>query len=280
VLRSTVEDLLTFLAYQLGLESSPLSSAIEATRERQTDTAYPGVSIGLGWLLWDLPGGRVVQHDGATPGFTAFVGFHPGRRLGAVLLTNSRLNAYAQLTDVGMHLLDSTQPLTSIRRPAVVSHSALERCAGVFRSAQGDQFEIGYSRGRLVMYHVRSDFEFTVYPRSATRFDGLDLDLGGGANALFRQAVDGSVTALDWTQSGQTVSYPYRGGPARLSITPDADGVELALAGASTAMFDIEAGADQRGWERLGTLRPGTGTLLDPGGGPASLRLYRAVRRR
>ena len=84
-----------FLEFQLGFRESALGAAVLLTHTSRASTAYPGIEQGLGWWLWGLSGGRVVQHGGDTPGQTAFVGFHPVRKTAAVVLSNSRANAYA-----------------------------------------------------------------------------------------------------------------------------------------------------------------------------------------
>lgn len=278
-LRSTVSDLLTFLSFQLGLDESPLAEAMRATGTFRTTTTYPGLSLGMGWFLWDLPGGRVLQHGGETPGFTAFVGCHPARGIGAVVLSNSRVNAYTAVTDVGMRLLDSSYPLTPIRRPAEVPRETLASYMGVYVGPEGDTFEIGRVLDRLVGYHVRSDFEFVLIPESARRLLVLEVEVGSGVAAQFQVATDGPVTRMDWTQGGRTTAYARTGEPARLSLTPSGGDVRIGMTGGGGGAYEIQASPDQTLWERLGSVTANTNGLLDPirGGEP---RFYRAVRHR
>ncbi|MBL9134415.1 MAG: serine hydrolase [Verrucomicrobiales bacterium] len=279
VLRSTVDDLLIFLSHHLGILDSPLGPALRATHNRQGSTGQSGVDMGLGWLRIDLPGGTVLQHDGETPGFTAFLGMHPTRRLGVAVLSNSRFNTFAGLGDVGFHLLDSSYPLRSITRPAAVPATTLCAYTGWYRSAAGDVFELGCERDRLVLYHVRSDFEFTLYPQSTTRFTGLDIELGTGAAALFRTNNLGRVTRMDWTQSGQTVAYERAGDAARLELTHQNGQRVVSLRGGQ-ARFDVEASSDLRRWEAIGSLTSNSEPLVDSGASSSESRFFRARRQR
>jgi len=106
-LRSTADDLLTFLAANVSPPNTRLGRAI-----RQTHLVYfrqegPG-GAGLGWSVHTTDFGRpLVLHGGTTGGYRAFIAFDPERRIGVVVLSN-RLNA---VPVVGQHLLDTRYPL-------------------------------------------------------------------------------------------------------------------------------------------------------------------------
>ncbi|MBL9129219.1 MAG: beta-lactamase family protein, partial [Verrucomicrobiales bacterium] len=279
-LHSTVEDLLTFVSCHLGIRESPLTSVLRETQVRRSDTSYAGVGIGLGWWLWALPGGEVVQHGGDTPGFTSFVGFHPVRGVGVVVLSNARGGTYSSVLDVGLHLLDSRYPLTSIRRPATVDAEALMEETGIYEEPGGDAFEVGFVRDHLVIYHVRSRFEMTLHPESSRRFAALDLELPPQTTAGFVLDGEGRVTAMDWTQGGRTTRYARKAAPARIVMTEDGGRRELALSGGSGAAYDVEATDDWANWTPVGVLRLPSDRLPDGNGDGFRARFYRAVRRR
>jgi len=278
-LRSTASDLLDFLAYNLGIKETPLAPALKDAWQRRFATSTPGISIGLGWWLWDLPGGRIVQHGGDTPGFTAFVAFHPVRRVGAVVLSNSRANRYSGVTDIGLHLLDSAYPLTPIRKPAEVSEAVLAGYMGVYEEAGGDSFEIGRTRQRLVGYHVRSNFEFAMIPESIRRLGVYDIEVGPDVSALFRVNAAGAVTGMDWTQGGRTVTYTRKAEPAALRIHSRGDQWVLSIGGGSGAAYEVEASSNGRNWSVIGTLAS-RGDEITVAKGRDGSRSFRAARRR
>ncbi|MEV5541888.1 serine hydrolase domain-containing protein [Saccharopolyspora shandongensis] len=90
-------DLLTFVRMHLndgkaddGTQVlSPESLA--AMREPQVEVPYLGIlaaNWGLGWMLFDWEGGKVIGHDGGTIGQSAFLRVVPDRNVAVALLTN------------------------------------------------------------------------------------------------------------------------------------------------------------------------------------------------
>jgi len=103
--RSTADDLLVFLKHQLDPQHSPLGKAITLSHETRKTTKSG--TIGLGWLIVEKDGRTLFFHNGATGGYTAFIGFEPGRNQALVLLSNTA-DAYAgdnSLDKLGFKLL-------------------------------------------------------------------------------------------------------------------------------------------------------------------------------
>ena len=88
-LRSTVNDLLTFLEANLGLRQTPLREAMARTHVPQVTDPGLGMDIGLAWIIADEGDRRIVWHNGATGGYSSFIGFDPETREGVVVLSNS-----------------------------------------------------------------------------------------------------------------------------------------------------------------------------------------------
>ncbi|MYB10146.1 MAG: beta-lactamase family protein [Acidimicrobiia bacterium] len=88
-LRSTVNDLVTFLEANLGLRQTPLREAMQRTHVPQVTDPAMGMDLGLGWLIADIDGRRFLWHNGATGGYSSFIGFDPEAREGIVILSNS-----------------------------------------------------------------------------------------------------------------------------------------------------------------------------------------------
>src|SRR5690606_26571130 len=88
-LRSSANDMLSFLAAFLGFEEFQVDDPLAAMlAERRS--AGPGQSIGLAWHVQQRDDGQegIVWHDGGTGGYRAYVGLDPGTREGVVVLTN------------------------------------------------------------------------------------------------------------------------------------------------------------------------------------------------
>jgi serine-type D-Ala-D-Ala carboxypeptidase/endopeptidase len=104
-IRSTANDMLIFLAANLGIIHSPLQPAMKNMLKVQRPVSA-GVKVGLGWNVDDGRRG-VVFHAGLTNGYFSFAAFDPHRKVGVIVLSNSN----ALLDDLGWRILDFPSPL-------------------------------------------------------------------------------------------------------------------------------------------------------------------------
>lgn len=117
-LRSTADDLLTFVAAALGLTKSPLARDFEGLLATRRPTGRPNLEIALGWHVTTRPSGKqIVWHNGGTGGYRSFVGYDRSASSGVVVLSNTFTPV--GVDDIGMHLLDSTVPLWAPPVPQV-----------------------------------------------------------------------------------------------------------------------------------------------------------------
>ncbi len=110
-LRASARDVLSYLAALAGLRSTPLAAAMHHTQGERPGPG--GVPVGLSWSLARVPGSDevVYYHKGGTPGFVAFAGFNPARRVGAVVLVSGS----RYFSDIGLHLLDARFELHTVQ---------------------------------------------------------------------------------------------------------------------------------------------------------------------
>jgi CubicO group peptidase (beta-lactamase class C family) len=108
-LRSTVNDMLTFLEACLGYTESSLSPAMKAMLEVRRPARQ--IEIGLGWFIFSTDGRQIIMHSGATSGFTSFAAYDPQARIGVVVLSNACMPN--GVDDIGMHLLNPKSPLAN-----------------------------------------------------------------------------------------------------------------------------------------------------------------------
>lgn len=104
-LRSTADDMLRFLAAQLGSVDHPLSESL-AMCHRPRAAIGNTQQIGLGWMILQLGADSLVWHNGATGGFNSFIGFMKAEGVGVCVLSNrspSLLSAFG----LGLALADS-----------------------------------------------------------------------------------------------------------------------------------------------------------------------------
>ena len=108
-LRSTTNDMLKFLAAQLGIRKSSLYKDMKRCHPEQRiiiKTKGYRLSIALGWHLLKTKKANMVWHNGGTYGFTSFAGFVPKKKFGVVILTNSfSLPKINQINQMGFQVL-------------------------------------------------------------------------------------------------------------------------------------------------------------------------------
>jgi serine-type D-Ala-D-Ala carboxypeptidase/endopeptidase len=111
--RSSVNDMLTFLEAFLGYKESALAPAMKAMFEVRRPMGQG--KIGLAWMISFAHDREIAGHDGGTGGFRSWVGYDPKERLGVVALAN----AFTPIgvSDIGIHLLDSKWPLANPEPP-------------------------------------------------------------------------------------------------------------------------------------------------------------------
>lgn len=91
-INSNVKDMAQWVRFQLGKGEYKgnrlLSSEAHAETWKQQIEMTPGVGYGLGWMLREWNGNKVIEHGGSIDGFAAQVALLPEHNLGFVLLAN------------------------------------------------------------------------------------------------------------------------------------------------------------------------------------------------
>src|SRR5450432_147563 len=131
-LRSTVNDMLKFVAANLGLNKSPLLAAMQMAHQSRRDTGIPDLEIGLGWHILKKFDSVVVWHNGGTGGYHSFIGFDPKARKGVVVLSNSTND----IDDIALHLLVSQYPIANFAPPK--EHKAIKVSAHTLDAYLGE----------------------------------------------------------------------------------------------------------------------------------------------
>jgi CubicO group peptidase (beta-lactamase class C family) len=179
-LRSTVNDLLKFVAANLGLTNSPLSTAMQKTHQPQHETGTPGLEVGLGWHILRKFDAEIVWHNGGTGGYHSFVGLDKKKRKGVVVLSNSTND----IDDIGRHLLESQYPLAKFEAPKV--RKAIKLDPKIFDAYAGEyqltpNFSIKISReGDRFFGQATGQERFEIFAETETDF--------------FFQVVDAQIT--------------------------------------------------------------------------------------
>ena len=113
-IQSTANDLLTFLAANMGITGTELQPALRLANTPQRPTDEPGNMVGFGWHIpgWSvmpvdqryiIPGRGISEHGGGTGGTRSYLAWDPQRKIGVVVLANAATN----VEDVGDQLMGS-----------------------------------------------------------------------------------------------------------------------------------------------------------------------------
>jgi len=140
-LRSTVNDMLKFVAANLGFTESGLSAVLQDAQKPREEFGPGGTRIGLAWMVSSRDGTTITWHNGQTGGYHSFVGLDRDRRRGVVVLSN----ASPSIDDIGFHLLEPkielakfSQPAASVEIPTSAAGDALKLWLEATRSADAD----------------------------------------------------------------------------------------------------------------------------------------------
>jgi len=168
-LNSNVLDMARWVRLQLGggeLEDMRLVSE-SSLRETWTSQIQmgPGASYGMGWMLHEHRGRRLVEHGGNIDGFSAEVALLPDEDLGFVLLTNLDV-APLQQSSIGIVfdalLEDWPDEVAAAGSGAEVDYDELVGTyVANFATFRGEEFEVRRTEAGLAL-HIPSQQTFEL----------------------------------------------------------------------------------------------------------------------
>jgi CubicO group peptidase (beta-lactamase class C family) len=195
--RSDADDLLSFLAAELGYVATPLGPAMRAQYVLRRPTGRPGLEISLGWHVRASPTGEVVWHNGGTGGFRTFMGFDPKAGLGVVVLTN--VGNAGGGDDIGFHLLTGAPlaPQPPVHHAVPLDPAAIPRLTGRYEVPPLGVLEIASEGGRLLVRTADKN-TIEILPEGPLSFFARGLD----AQIVFTAGPDGRASGLVLRQGG------------------------------------------------------------------------------
>ena len=125
-IRSSVHDLLKFLAANIGLTPTQLKTAMEQTHQTRHFMAGRA-RVGLGWHIIKGKLGDIICHSGGTGGYRTFAGVVKEAKKGVVVFTNST----AGVDDIGYRLLDPNAIINPIKPTFATDFHKIVESAGV-----------------------------------------------------------------------------------------------------------------------------------------------------
>jgi D-alanyl-D-alanine-carboxypeptidase/D-alanyl-D-alanine-endopeptidase len=206
-LRSTTNDLLTFLAANLGYVKTPLATPMATMLTVRRPTTTPNLAIALGWHVLTMHGKDLVWHNGGTAGYRTFIGFDPRSRVGVVVLSNA--GTAAGPDDIGRHLLDTELPLQAAqaapktRTEIAVDPQSIEKYVGRYQLAPSSIFTITRDEAHLFA-QISGQPRLEIFASAEREFFLKVVD----AQVTFEVDASGRATTAILHQGGRSVPAP------------------------------------------------------------------------
>jgi D-alanyl-D-alanine-carboxypeptidase/D-alanyl-D-alanine-endopeptidase len=165
-IRSSADDMLTFLAANMGLIRSDLRPAMEMAHKPRAKTDSEEMAVGLGWHIRDNGKTKIVWHNGGTGGFRTFAGFIEEKKMGVIVLSNMNISA----DDIGFHLLDNAYDLKKIKFDAKTQPQTLDKFEGKYEIPESGKIYSITRRGYQLVVITADEKPFFLFPKSETEF--------------------------------------------------------------------------------------------------------------
>ncbi len=150
-LKSTAQDLLTFVEAALGYKPSPLAASMAGMLNTRRPTRYAGLELALGWHILSTSNSQIIWDNGGTGGFRSFLGFSPRNKVGIVVLSNT--DGASGIEDIGLRLFTPVPAEVSLQREHVeikVDPRIFANYVGVYQMNDGMQLTISQSGENLI----------------------------------------------------------------------------------------------------------------------------------
>ena len=163
--RSTVNDMLKFVAANLELTDTPLKFAVRRMRAVTKGIGAPDLEIGMAWHVFTKFDTRIWWHNGGTYGYRSFVGFNPAKKEGVVLLCNT----FMDNDDLGKHVLESRYPVTTFHKEVQVDAAVLEPYVGEYELTPAFKITVTREAARLFA-QATGQPRFEIFAQSESEF--------------------------------------------------------------------------------------------------------------
>jgi CubicO group peptidase (beta-lactamase class C family) len=200
-LRSSVNDMLKFLATTMGYVKSPLQPAIALMLETRRPAPLVKAEQALGWWVIGQGDDQVMAHGGRTFGYASYIAWDAKTRIGVVALSN----AVITVQDIVMHLLRPEQPLAKAADARAHTEIALDprlfdSYAGQYRTATGLAVAVE-RQGEALMIQLPSAPKLRLHPETERDFFIAESDL----QVTFQTDARGGATSVIVHYSGKDI---------------------------------------------------------------------------
>jgi CubicO group peptidase (beta-lactamase class C family) len=202
-LRTTVDDMLIYVAAQAGIAPSPLYPAMKATQApRSPIDSSQQVDVAMAWHVLKRNG--YVWHNGQTGGYQTIAVFSPETKTGVVVLANQCCRYVDKVGFLFMGLATGTKPPDlHVPQPVKIDTAALDACAGAYNFG-GISFAAVKRQDDHLTIQLVGQGPVRFYPASKGRFFARAVD----AEVTIDKDAAGAITQLTLNQDGRTRVAP------------------------------------------------------------------------
>ncbi len=199
VLKTTVNDLLKYVRFNMQPDSTLLSQAAELAHQSRAPTDIEGVRVGLVWDSTILGKHPVITHNGATGGYRANLIIDQKNRLGAVALANTAISPHCVLSPI--FEADCEVPTW-----AVIDPKAQAKFLGSYHSdAMQMDIEVFFEKGFLAILPTQQP-KLRLWAASEFEYKIPDA----GVSITFKANDQGFLDQFTLVQLGKTFEFLKR----------------------------------------------------------------------
>jgi D-alanyl-D-alanine-carboxypeptidase/D-alanyl-D-alanine-endopeptidase len=203
-LRSSANDMLTFLAANLGYIQTPLAADMAAEVSIRRPAGAPDMQIAYAWHVQTKNGNSIVWHNGGTGGYRTYMGYDPKSRAGVVVLEN--IASTAGPDDIGRHLLDASYPLQKVEPikehvEVTVNSKLFDNYVGSYELAPNAILTVSRT-GDELFTQLTGQPKVQVFPESDRKFFLKVVD----AQLTFDTDAQGKATEVVLHQNGRDIT--------------------------------------------------------------------------
>jgi CubicO group peptidase (beta-lactamase class C family) len=227
-INSNVKDMAKWIQLQLGNGVYKGQRIVSETQILETRTPQikmgPGANYGLGWMLREYKGQKMVAHDGSVEGYSAIVAMLPESNMGFVILTNVTYTGLlgASVSMVWDTLLNEKQNEKNTQAQAITTETkdtSYETYVGEyianFGSFQDTIFKFHLKEGvAYVDVPGQTDYELKAPDKEGKMFFAVTDTV----SVSFDKNAQGQVSALRMQQGGMNFELPKKGVPVIAEI--------------------------------------------------------------
>ena len=192
-LRSSLDDMMRFLAANLAPPDDPVGRAIAASQQPRF-RVNGSLTMGLNWHITTFRGDTLVFHNGGTGGFRTMLAWNPRTRTGAVLLGSMSQDN----EDIVRHVLLGTPVASIVARTEVpLPAGVLGSYVGRYQLAPTFVLTVTHENG-VLFAQATGQPKFRVYAEARDRFFYKVVD----AQLEFTRNAGGAVESVTLVQGG------------------------------------------------------------------------------